>query len=89
MTVAGVAQMISLLANLLIILIFIWVIVSWILSPYHPLREALDRIVEPMLAPIRRVVPMVGMLDLSPMILMILIELLSRFLISVLNSTLR
>ncbi len=89
MTVAGLAQMISLLANLLIILIFIWVIVSWILSPYHPLREALDRIIEPMLAPIRRVVPMVGMLDLSPMILMILIELLSRFLISVLSSTLR
>ena len=89
MTVAGLVQMISLLANLLIILIFIWVIVSWILSPYHPLREALDRLVEPMLAPIRRVVPMVGMLDLSPMILMILIELLSRILISALTSTLR
>ncbi len=79
-------QMVGLLANLLIILIFIWVIVSWILSPYHPLREALNRIVEPMLAPIRRVVPMAGMLDLSPMILMILIELISRFLISVLSS---
>ncbi len=76
------AQAISYLANLLIILIFIWVIVSWILSPYHPLRQALDRVVEPMLAPIRRVIPSVGMLDLSPMILMILIELLSRILIS-------
>ncbi len=86
MSGALLAQMVGLLANLLIILIFIWVIVSWILSPYHPLREALDRIVEPMLAPIRRVVPMVGMLDLSPMILMILIELISRFLISVLSS---
>ena len=41
------AQMIGLLANLLIILIFLWVIVSWILPPYHPLREALDRLVEP------------------------------------------
>ncbi len=86
MSGALLAQMVGLLANLLIILIFIWVIVSWILSPYHPLREALNRIVEPMLAPIRRVVPMVGMLDLSPMILMILIELISRFLISVLSS---
>lgn len=82
MSGAVVAQMIGLLANLLIILIFVWVIVSWILSPYHPLREALDRILEPMLTPIRRVVPMVGMLDLSPMILMILIELVSRILIS-------
>ena len=86
MSGAAVAQMIGLLANLLIILIFIWVIVSWILAPYHPLREALDRIIEPMLAPIRRVIPMVGMLDLSPMILMILIELVSRILISLVAS---
>ncbi len=86
MTGAVLAQMVGLLANLLIILIFIWVILSWILSPYHPIREALDRIVEPMLAPIRRVIPSVGMIDLSPMILMILIELASRVLQSLLFS---
>ncbi len=78
------AQLIGLVSNVLIILIFIWVIVSWILPPYHPLREALDRIVEPMLAPIRRVVPMAGMIDFSPMILMILIEVLGRVLIGIL-----
>ncbi len=86
MSGAILAQMIGLLANLLIILIFVWVIVSWILSPFHPVREALDRIVEPMLAPIRRVIPSIGMLDLSPMILMILIELASRILQSLLYS---
>ncbi len=80
------ARMIGTLAYLLTILIVIWVIVSWILSPYHPLREALDRIVEPMLAPIRRVVPMVGMLDLSPLVLLLLIQLLSQILTSLLSS---
>ena len=84
MTGAILAQVIGLLTNILIILIFAWVIVSWILSPYHPIRQALDRIVEPMLAPIRRVIPTVGMLDLSPVILMVLIELASRILISLL-----
>lgn len=86
MSGAGLAQMISLLANLLSVLILVWVIVSWVLSPYHPLREALDRIVEPMLAPIRRVIPMVGMVDFSPMILVILIVLVSRVLVSLLVS---
>jgi YggT family protein len=86
MSLGIVAQLIGLLANLLIILIFIWVIVSWILPPYHPLREALERIVEPMLRPIRNVVPMAGMIDFSPMILMILIELASRILVSLLLS---
>ncbi len=84
MTGVLLAQLISYLANILIGVIFVWAIVSWILSPYHPLRQFLDRIVEPMVAPIRRVIPSVGMLDLSPLILMILIELVSRFLISIL-----
>ena len=82
--IVNLAQMIGLLANLLTILIIIWVIVTWILPPLHPLREALDRIVNPMLAPIRQVLPMTGMIDLSPMILIILIELVSRILISLL-----
>lgn len=80
--IVNLAQMIGLLANLLTILVIIWVIVTWILPPLHPLREALDRIVNPMLAPIRQVLPMTGMIDLSPMILIILIELVSRILIS-------
>ena len=86
MSVMILVQLISMIANLLIILIFVWVILSWILPPYHPVREALDRILEPMLAPIRRVVPLAGMIDFSPMILMILIELISRVLINVVLS---
>ena len=68
------------------ILIFIWAILSWILPPYHPVREALDRIMGPLLAPIRRVVPLAGMIDFSPMILMILIEIISRVLIYIVLS---
>jgi YggT family protein len=83
MSVLILVQLISMMTNLLIVLIFIWVILSWVLPPYHPIREALDRIVEPLLAPIRRVVPLMGMMDFSPMILMILIELISRVLINV------
>jgi YggT family protein len=86
MSVTILVQLISMMSNLLIILIFVWVILSWILPPYHPVREALDRIVEPMLVPIRRIVPMVGMMDFSPMILMILIELISGVLIKVVLS---
>ena len=86
MNVTILVQLIVLMANLLTILIFVWVILSWIMPPYNPVREALDRIVEPMLAPIRRVVPMAGMMDFSPMILMILIELIARVLVNVLLS---
>ena len=86
MSLVIVARMIDLLANVLTILIVIWVIVSWILPPYHPLREALDRIIDPMLAPIRRVLPATGPIDFSPMILVLAIVLLSRMIVGLLLS---
>jgi YggT family protein len=58
------------------------------MDPYHPIRRSIDSVVEPMLAPIRRVVPLLGVLDLSPLILLILIQVLSNLLIRFL-STLR
>jgi YggT family protein len=80
MSLVLLAQLISITANVLTILIFVWVIASWILAPYHPVREALDRVVEPLLAPIRRMLPMTGPIDFSPMILIILIVLAARIL---------
>ena len=74
-------SLINLVAWLLILLVFISVILSYFMDPYHPVRRAVDRIVEPMLTPIRRVVPLVGMLDFSPLILIILIQVISSLLV--------
>jgi len=52
------------------------------MSHLHPVRMTLDRIVNPILAPVRRIVPLVGSLDLSPLILIILVEILARVLVS-------
>jgi YggT family protein len=56
------------------------------MDPYHPIRQGVDRIVEPLLSPIRRIVPLVGMLDFSPFILIILIQVISGFLVRLLFS---
>jgi len=70
--------------------IFIWIVIassllSFFLPPYHPVREALDRIVDPFLNPIRRIVPMAGTFDFSPLILIIAVDLISRVLIAILT----
>ena len=78
-------QLISSLQFLLVLVVLVSVILSYFLDPYHPVRRFLDRIVEPMLAPIRRFVPLVGMLDFSPLILIVLIELIGNLLIRLLN----
>ena len=53
--------------------------------PDHPVREALDRIVDPFLNPIRRVVPLAGTLDFSPLILILVVQLIAGFLVKLLK----
>lgn len=77
-----VARLISILADLLILLVIVKVILSYIMEPYHPVRRTIDNLVEPFLAPIRRVVPLIGMFDFSPLILIILVQILSSALIT-------
>lgn len=77
---------INAIAQLLIILIIVSVILSYFMDPYHPLRRGIDSVVEPLLAPIRRVVPLIGMLDFSPFVLMLLIELLRNIIVRILIS---
>jgi YggT family protein len=79
------ALVISLIAQILFWLVFISVILPYFMDPYHPVRRALDSIVEPMLAPIRRVIPPIGMIDLSPLVLLLLIQLISNLLINLLR----
>lgn len=66
-----------LLVNLLylfVFAVFIRSILSWFpISPYNPIKTALDQITDPVLGPLRRYLPTFGMLDLSPMIAIIVI----------------
>jgi len=80
------ATLISVIANIFIYIVIASSLLSFFLPPYHPVREALDRIVDPFLTPIRRMVPAAGNFDFSPLILIIAVELLSRFLIIILSS---
>jgi YggT family protein len=75
---------INALAQLLVLLVIVSVILSYFMDPYHPIRRSIDSVIEPMLAPIRRVVPLIGVLDLSPLILIILIQVVANLLIRLL-----
>ncbi len=74
------AQMIGIVEQIIILLVIVSVILSYFMSPYHPVRETLDRLVEPMLRPIRRVLPSLGAFDFSPLVLIILVQLIGTVL---------
>ena len=78
--------MVNTVQQILVILVIVSVILSYFMDPYHPVRRGVDNIVQPLLEPIRRVVPLVGMLDFSPLILILLLQLIGRFLVVFLAS---
>jgi YggT family protein len=75
---------INAISQLLSLLVFVAAILSFFMSPYHPVRRAIDSVVEPMLAPIRRILPPFGGLDFSPLVLIVLIQVLRNIIISLL-----
>jgi YggT family protein len=73
---------ISLLANILIILVVIKVMLSYFMDPYHPVRQRINQLVDPMLRPIQKFVPPVGMMDFSPVVLILVIQIIKSLLIN-------
>jgi YggT family protein len=73
---------ITLLANILIILVVTKVMLSYFMDPYHPVRQRVDQFVDPMLRPIQKFVPPFGMMDFSPVILILVIQVIKSLLIN-------
>lgn len=67
-------QLIRFVSRLLVAIVILDAILSFVVDPFHPLRRALGRVVNPLLDPIRRVLPRVGMIDFSPLVLIILVQ---------------
>jgi YggT family protein len=67
--------------------IYMWIIIiraliSWVSpSPYNPIVRFLYRVTEPVLRPVRRMLPLQGLgIDFSPVIVILVIYILQRFL---------
>jgi YggT family protein len=81
------------LANLIYIVsnAYIWIVIarsviSWVnADPYNPVVRFLVQVTDPVLRKIRRYVPPMGGLDLSPMILIVALVFLQSFLVPTLN----
>ena len=86
--------LIDLIATAFIWIIILGVVMSWLIgfnvinghNPYvRMFQRFADRVTEPFLGPIRRALPDLGGLDISPMILLVAIYLTEWFLIGLLQ----
>jgi len=67
---------------LLMGLVLLQAVLSWV-NPHAPVAPAIDQLTRPFLAPLRRVIPLVGGVDLSPLALIVLAQVLLTLLESV------
>ncbi|MFC1917055.1 YggT family protein [Chloroflexota bacterium] len=66
--------------QLLTIAILLRAVLSWVSSRPNSLTVLLDRITEPVLAPLRRIMPRTGMFDFTPMVAIIILQLIASLL---------
>jgi YggT family protein len=60
--------------------IFIRALLSWFpIDPRNPLVTLLYDVTEPILDPLRRVIPRLGMIDITPLVAIILIQVIGNF----------
>lgn len=69
---------------LLIFAVLVQAILSWT-SPYHPLQPVFNSLTKPFLLPIQRIIPTLGGVDLSPLVLFVICQLLLLIPISMLE----
>ncbi len=82
-----VIYLVNLIFDLFVILVVVNVVMGFaIQNPYHPARMFLNRIIEPFLAPIRKLLPQGGVLDFSPMVLILVLLLVQYLIMAILRS---
>ena len=80
-------DIINLVFGAFYVLLLAQIVLSWVRpNPYHPtwgpIIRFINGVIDPILNPIRRVMPRLGGLDFSPMIVLLLARVLQGFLIS-------
>lgn len=74
------------LGELYVLVLFVRALLSWFPfdphSPLNPVRRVVFAITEPVLAPFRRIIPPVGMIDVSFIVAIVVVELFVRIVLA-------
>ena len=78
---AALAQLVEVLFQIYWLLIIVRVLISWVNpDPFNPIVQGLSRVTDPVLEPLRRVIPPIGPIDISPLAALLILQALRYFL---------
>jgi YggT family protein len=88
--VMGIVGLVQLLFDLYIIVLLARVLLSWVqVDPRNPIVNLIHQLTEPLLAPIRNLLPQSGGMDFSPMAAFIVVLVTEQIVLTLLRSVLR
>ena len=71
-------EFIQILCHIIVLLVIVRAIVSWFpVNPGERFVAFIYRVTEPILSPVRRIIPRTGPVDLSPLFVVIILELIA------------
>ena len=73
------------IVTILTFVVIIYTLLRFFMDPYHPVIRTLGQVIEPMLAPIRKHVPPMGGFDFSPLIFIILLQVMGSIITALLR----
>jgi|SRR5437588_3291677 len=81
------AQIVNLVVRIETLLIFARVLLSWFpgIPPWHPLVRALAAVTDPVLLPFRRMLPTIGGLDFSPIVAIVVLQVVGQFVVDLIE----
>ena len=77
---------VSMTCDILNLVIFFDVLLSWIVPVDNKIFQFIDSLARPILNGVKKIIPPLGMIDISPMIALIGLEILKNILVTILSS---
>ena len=79
---SALAQLLQMVFQIYTLILIARVLITWVNpDPFNPVVQFLARVTDPVLEPLRRVIPSIGPFDLSPIVALLLLQALQHFLI--------
>lgn len=75
LTALALVDLLRFSSYILLFAVIVQAVMSWV-SPYHPFSAVFDAMTRPFLRPLRRFVPLIARIDLSPLVLIVLVQVL-------------
>ncbi|MFH1860689.1 MAG: YggT family protein [bacterium] len=82
---SSLAMLMSMIFKMVYFVLVVRMLLSWVNpDPYNQMVQAIYRITEPILAPFRRIIPPMGMIDISPIVVFLLLSFIEKLVVGIL-----